>query len=101
MQELNKANYHCLKLEETSADSTGSSCLAALEDTIVVGDAEEKIAAARSREVFKARLLEIPGPAVTLSHEIDNASPSLGFRFIEESIICSGVTKASKESVRL
>ena len=65
----------------------------------MVGNIQEEIAAARSREAFQARLDEIRGPPVTLFNDIDNTSPSLSFRFIEDSIICDGVIKASDESM--
>ncbi|KAI9766075.1 MAG: hypothetical protein M1840_006782 [Geoglossum simile] len=80
-------------------EGSESSSLTTLDDAIMVGDIEEELAAARSYEAFQARLDEVPGPPITLYNDIDSTSPSLGFRFIEESIICDGVIKASKESM--
>jgi [histone H3]-lysine9 N-trimethyltransferase SUV39H len=65
----------------------------------MANDIEEEIAAARSREAFQTRLDKISSSPVTLYNDIDSTSPSLGFRFVEESIICDGVVKASKESM--
>ncbi|KAL8722473.1 MAG: hypothetical protein Q9225_001037 [Loekoesia sp. 1 TL-2023] len=56
--------------------------------------------AVAQRDRFLKNLSELRGPRVTVINEIDESSPSVSFRFVDESILGRGVSRAPDE-VRL
>ncbi|KAL8826798.1 MAG: hypothetical protein Q9170_007266 [Blastenia crenularia] len=49
------------------------------------------------RDRFLQNLSKLRGPKVTVFNDIDESSPSIRFRFVNESVLCHGVAKASEE----